>query len=97
MVLMTQSHLIMASSNSTAVIRKLGKTLLTFDVEQQTWARSADYLRGKFKFLVGFRDLMAELGFRNMRLSNDDITNNIGAVRVSCFARSSLVMARSSR
>ncbi len=79
MVLMTQAHLIMASGTSIAVIRKLGGTLLTFDVAQQTRAGSADDLRSKFKFFAGFRDLMAELGFRNMRLSDDDIKNNIGA------------------
>lgn len=78
--LITQFYLITVSGSSTAVIRKQGKTLLAFDIKQHPWGWTPEYLKGRFDILIGLRDLMAEFGLQDLRLRDNEISENFDGI-----------------
>ena len=77
----TQSNLIMTLGPSVATIRKQGKTLQSFNVEMQSCFGTSVSLRAKFELLFALRELMIELGLREIRISDQELFENWSAIQ----------------
>jgi|GEM_PF-2089767 len=79
---MTQSSLIMALGPSVATIRKQGKALLSYNIKQQSCLGTSASLKEKFQLLSALRELMIELGLRDICISDQELLENWSAI---CF------------